>query len=132
MNKIKIAIAVMAAVMMLSTAAVAFAQGTEPPATPTPPAYGQTFWQTFAEKLGVTVDKLQGAFRDALKAVVAQMLQNGKLTQQQADNANSRIDKMPLDKPLGGPFLGGRGFMGRRGEFAFGQPALDAASKSWE
>ena len=115
MNRIKIAMAVMALVLVLGTTTAAFAQGGQPPATPTPPAkseYAQTFWQILAEKLGVTVDKLQTAIRDALKATVSKMLGDGKLTQQQADKINSGIDSMPLDRTPFGGFMDGR-FRGR-------------------
>ena len=125
MSKIKIAIAVMAAVMVLSTSAVAFAQGGEPPATPTPPTAGQTFWQTLADKLGVTLDKLEAAVRDTLKTMVDKALSGGKLTQDQADQAKANIDKMPFDKSPFGQFFGGRGGVG----FAFGKDALDAAAQ---
>jgi hypothetical protein len=129
MNRIKIALAVMALVLALGTTTAAFAQGGQPPATPTPPAnsqYAQTFWQTLADKLGVTVDKLQTAIRDALKATVAKMLGDGKLTQQQADKINSGIDSMPFNRTPFGGFMGGR-FRGRV-EFALGTEALNAAA----
>jgi len=60
----------MTTVMKLSISTGVFAQGSEPPTPPTPLAYGQTFWQTLADKLGLNVDKLYGALHDALKAVV--------------------------------------------------------------
>jgi polyhydroxyalkanoate synthesis regulator phasin len=128
MTKFKIAMAVMAAVMVLSTSAVAFAQTPNPPTPPTPPTAAQTFWQTLADKLGVTVDKLQGAVRDALKSVVAQLLKDGKLTQQQADNADSRIDQFSFNQlPFGG-FFGGRGPGFGRGMMGI-QGILDAAAQ---
>jgi uncharacterized protein (DUF433 family) len=111
--------------MVLSTATVAFAQGNEPPATPTPPNYAQTFWQTLADKLGVTVEKLQSAIRDALTATVNKMLADGKLTQQQADQAKAAIDKLTFNRPLFGQFLGAR----RGAGFAISQAALDAAAQ---
>jgi hypothetical protein len=133
MNKLKVAMAVMAVVMALSVSTVAFAQTPTPPTTPTPQsplsAYNQTFWQTLANQLGTSVDKVQQAVRDALKAVVAQALKNGKLTQSQADAANSRIDKQQFNKPLFGPFLGPRGFGAGRGGFAAGAEINAAATK---
>jgi len=134
MSKLKVAMAVMAAVMALSVSAVAFAQTPTPPATPTPSqsplsAYNQTFWQTLADKLGTSVDKVQQAIRDALKAVVAQALKDGKLTQSQADTANSRIDQQQFNKPPFGPF-GGEGHFGMgRGGFAGGAELNAAAAK---
>jgi hypothetical protein len=124
-TKIKVAMAVMAAVMMLSTSAVAFAQTPNPPTAPT---LGQTFWQTFADKLGVSVDKLQGALREALKATVGQALKDGKLTQSQADTANERIDKMTFDKPLFGQFLAARRQDIVRAGFAIGKEAIETAA----
>ena len=133
MNKYKIAMAVMAVVMVFGTTAVAFAQGPQPPETPTPPTppkaeYNQTFWQSLAQKLGVTVDKLQQAVRDALKETVGKMLSDGKLTQAQADKAQSGIDKLTFDKPLFGQFLGGRRKAEARVKFSVEKVALDAAA----
>jgi len=134
MYKIKVAMAAMAVVMALSVSAVAFAQTPTPPQPSQSSAYNQTFWQTLADKLGTSVDKVQQAIRDALKAVVAQALKDGKLTQTQADDANTRIDKQLFDKPMFGPFWGegrhgmGRGGMGRGG-FAAGAEMDAAAAK---
>ena len=115
MNKIKVAMAVMAVVMALSVSAVAFAQTPTPPQPPQPSAYNQTFWQTLADKLGTSVEKVQQAVRDVLKAVVGQALKNGKLTETQADDANTRIDKQVFDKPMFGAVLGqGRPWDGTR------------------
>jgi len=132
MNKIKIAMAVMVVVMVFGTTAVAFAQGPQPPATPTPPKaeYNQTFWQILAQKLGVSVDKLQTAIRDALKETVGKMLSDGKLTQAQADKAQAGIDKLTFDKPLFGQFLAGRRVAEARATRtrAVGKEALEAAA----
>ena len=135
MNKIKITMAVMAAVLALSMSAVAFAQTPTPPTQPKaamPSPYAQTFWQALATNLGVTVEKLQTAVRDALKSTIAKMLTDGKLTQQQADNANGFIDKLPFNNQPFGGFLGERGFgrMGMRGGFFMGTTAFDAAAKA--
>jgi uncharacterized protein YidB (DUF937 family) len=125
MNKIKIAMAVMAAVMVLSTSAVAFAQTPTPPTSPASPTTGQTFWQTLADKLGVTVDKLEAAVRDTLKTMVDKALAGGTLTQSQADKAKANIDKMPFDRSPFGRFWGPR----RGAGFAIGAEALDAAAQ---
>ena len=128
MNKIKIAMVVMAAVMVLGTSAVAFAQTPNPPTPPAPPTAAQTFWQTLADKLGVTVAILQQDVRDALKAGVAQMLKNGRLTQQQADNLDTHIDQFSFNgSPFGG-FMGRRGFNGGGGLIG-GQGVLNAAAQ---
>ena len=131
MNKIKIAMAVMAAVMVLGTSAVAFAQTPNPPTPPAPPTAAQTFWQTLADKLGVTVAILQQDVRDALKAGVAQMLKNGKLTQQQADNLGTRIDQFSFNRSPFGGFMGKRGYDGGRG-LMDGQGIWDAAAQKLE
>jgi ribosomal protein S20 len=128
MSKFKVGMAVMAVVMALSVSAVALAQTPNPPAQPTSPTPAQTFWQTLASKLGVTVETLQQDVRDALKAVVAQLLKDGKLTQTQADSANTRIDKQLFDKGMFGPFGGGRGFGMRGGMFAGGNAEMAAAA----
>jgi len=128
MSKFKVGMAVMAVVMALSVSAVALAQTPNPPTQPTSPTPAQTFWQTLASKLGVTVETLQQDVRDALKAVVAQLLKDGKLTQTQADSANTRIDKQLFDKGMFGPFGGGRGFGMRGGMFAGGNAEMAAAA----
>jgi hypothetical protein len=126
MNK-KIAMAVMAAVLLLSLATTAFAQTPTPPTQPASPTPGETFWQTLADKLGVTADKLQQAVRDTLKDMVSKALKNGKLTQSQADKATAGIDQMPFDKMPFGRFLGGLGArLGAR--FAMDKVALQAAA----
>ena len=51
------------------------------------------FRTSLAQHLGVTVDKLQQAFKDTAKEMIDQAVKNGKLTQQQADNMKSMIDK---------------------------------------
>ena len=127
-TKLKVAMVVMAAVMMLGISTVAFAQTPTPPTQPTSPTPGQTFWQTLADKLGVSVATLQQDVRDALKAVVAQMLKNGRLTQLQADNLDTRIDQFSFDKSPFGGFMGRRGFGFDRGVFG-AQGVLDAAAQ---
>jgi len=100
MNRnLKLVLASAAAVALLGgglLGAVAFAQTPTPPAGQTP---GDVFWTTLASKLGVSVDTLKAAFRDAAKAVVAQRVKDGALKQDVADQLNQRIDKMPLNQP---------------------------------
>jgi hypothetical protein len=124
--KKKIAMAVTAAVLLLSLTTTAFAQTPTPPTQPASPTPGETFWQTLADKLGVTVAKLQQAVRDTLKEMVSKALKDGKLTQSQADKATAGIDKLPFDKPLFGQFLGGR--RAPFAKFAVDKVALDAAA----
>jgi len=75
-------------------ALVAAAQTPTPPAGQTP---GDVFWATLAAKLNVSQDTLKSAFRDAAKAVVAEGVKAGKFKQEQADQLDKRIDKLPLD-----------------------------------
>ncbi len=84
----------MAVVAMLAVGAFAtvFAAGS-PTATPgtdqSSPA--QTFLQRLANNLGITTDKLQQGLKDTANQYVDQALANGKITQQQADQAKQNI-----------------------------------------
>ncbi|MFN8485269.1 MAG: hypothetical protein U0768_19705 [Anaerolineae bacterium] len=115
----------------------AFAQGPAP--TPTTPTntMDQTFWQSLANKLGITLDRLQQAVKDAAKEAIANGVQNNRLTQTQADSLNQRVDQWTPGQGL--PFeRGGRGGRGPGGSGgpgemhdSFGGPAvLDAAAKA--
>ncbi len=113
-TRIKLAISGLVALALLASGllgAVAFAQTPTPPSgqpttPPAQPTAGDTFWTALASKLGVSADTVRSAVRDAAKAVVAQALKNGKLTQTQADNIDARIDKMPLNQlPVAVPGL---------------------------
>jgi ribosomal protein S20 len=109
MNRnLKLMLASVVAVALLGSGllgAAAFAQTPTPPAGQTPPGGdlrpGDVFWTTLASKLGVSVDSLKVAFRDAAKAVVAQRVKDGTLRVKQdaADKLNQRLDKMPLNQP---------------------------------
>lgn len=105
---LKLMLASVVAVVLLGSGllgAAAFAQTPTPPTGQTPPGGdlrpGDVFWTTLASKLGVSVDSLKAAFRDAAKAVVAQRVKDGTLRVKQdvADKLNQRIDKMPLNQP---------------------------------
>ena len=94
----KFSIAIAAVVVLMAGGAFALIASAQ---TPTPPAGqkpGDVFWTTLAAKLNVSQDALKSAVRDAAKAVAAEGVKAGKLTQEQADKLNERIDKMPLDK----------------------------------
>jgi polyhydroxyalkanoate synthesis regulator phasin len=83
--------------------AVAGAQTNTPAATPAPssttsPATGndtlrQQFLQDLASRLGVSVDTLQGDIRDSEKALIDKGVADGKITQDQANDLKTRIDK---------------------------------------
>jgi len=103
-RKLKLVAASILAVTLLGSSllgAVALAQTPTPPTAQTSgePGPGDVFWTTLASKLGVSVDNLKAAFRDAAKAVVAQRVKDGKLKQELADKLSQRIDKMPLNQP---------------------------------
>ena len=111
----------------------AFAQGPTPaPTTPTN-TIDQTFWQALANKLGITLDRLQQAVKDAAKEAIAGAVSNNRLTQSQADALNQRVDQWTPGQGL--PF-GGRGSEhgfgpGKGGGFEMGgQAVLDAVAKA--
>ncbi|MFN8472396.1 MAG: hypothetical protein U0822_09420 [Anaerolineae bacterium] len=116
----------------------AFAQGPTP-TTPTTPTntMDQTFWQSLASHLGITLDRLTQAVKDAAKEAVASAVQNNRLTQSQADAIDQRVDQWAPGQGL--PFgRGGRGPGGPGGPGGFGPgdhgiggPAvLDAVAKA--
>ena len=92
---------VMAVVLLGLFSSVSLAQTPTPPNPPSsqqaaPPSPGDVFWAALAAKLNVSVDNLKTAFREAAKAVVADLVKDGKLTQTQTDKLNQRIDQLPL------------------------------------
>lgn len=78
---------------------------TAPSATGAPSTSAKTltdlFWQAFAQRLGITVDKAKQAETDARKDALTQAVKQGLLTQSQADAALQRGDRF-------GMFGGGR------------------------
>ena len=91
--------------------AAAYAQET-PAGQPTSTLsdYVDQMWNAVASKLGVERSALDTAMKDAGDDVTAQMVDDGKITQEQADLMKSHIED--------GPGFGIRGFgmmMGRRG-----------------
>jgi hypothetical protein len=59
--------------------------------TPTPSkTWTELYWQSLAQKLGTTVEKLQQATTDARKDALAQAVKQGLLTQAQADRMSQR------------------------------------------
>jgi uncharacterized protein YidB (DUF937 family) len=84
MNKTKFIIAsllVLALLVFGVGGTVALAQGP----TPTGKTWMDLYWQILAQKLGTTVEKLQQAMTDARKEAATQGVQQGLLTQLQAD-----------------------------------------------
>jgi hypothetical protein len=78
---------------------------------------GTTFWDRVAQKLGIDTPKLQEAVKSARTDQIDEAVQNGDLTQKQADALKQRLDQMPDDGP--GRFGGPR----QRGLPPFGGPA---------
>ncbi|TAK67425.1 MAG: hypothetical protein EPO22_02930 [Dehalococcoidia bacterium] len=59
---------------------------------------GKTFLDRVAEKLGIDTPKLQNAIKDARTDQIDEAVQNGDLTQKQADALKQKLDQMPPDK----------------------------------
>ncbi len=72
---------VLALLMAGIGSAVAFVQGSTSGAK----TWSDLFWQTFAQKLGTTAEKLQQTYSDAQKEAATQGVKQGLLTQAQAD-----------------------------------------------
>ena len=134
-----VALALLAALFGASAVGnVALAQGpvstptapANPPPAPPTNALEQTFWQSLANRLGVTIDRLTQAVKDAAKDTIASALQGGSITQQQADALNQRADQWQPGQglPLGGK--GGRGHGGGERGGVGGPESLDAAAQA--
>lgn len=79
----------------------------------------QEFLNAFAAKLGKSPADVLGAFKSVEKDRVAQAVRDGKLTQQQADQANQRIDQaqgLPIGGHGFGPGPGHKGGPGAPGK----------------
>ena len=96
---------------------------------------GSTFLDRVAQKLGIDTPKLQQAITDTRNEDVDSAVQNGDLTQKQADALKQRIQNMP---GFGGRGFGGPGGIGRGGpkggfgpgfEFGLGTGLADASQK---
>lgn len=113
---------------------------TAPSATGTPSTSGapatqsktlsDLFWQAFAQRLGITVDKAQQAETDARKDALTQAVKQGLLTQAQADAALQRLQ----NAGPGGMFgMFGRGGVGNAQNNVYAtirSAGLDAAAKT--
>ncbi len=115
MKKWILAVAGVAAVAMIGTGAVM----AQTPGT----GSGSTFMDRVAEKLGIDTPKLQDAVKGARSDEIDDAVENGDLTQQQADNLKQRLDAMP-EGGAGFGFPGGpKGFRGGPGGMMPGMPA---------
>src|SRR5712692_3258296 len=123
--KLKIIGSVVGVVLAVSIigAGTIWAQGGGPTNTPTAPtapaapAACQQYMQALAQHLGVSVDKLTQAGKDAAKDMVDQAVKDGRLTADQATAAKQRIDQAQ-----GSCGFGGFGFHGFGGFGGFGFP----------
>lgn len=124
--------AVLVAILLMAGigGAVVLAQGPTPTPGTTPSTQGsaptlvQLYLQALAQKLGITVDKLQSAMTSAQSDALDQAVKQGLLTQTQADRLKQR------NAILGVPF-GGLGRGAANNVYAMIQQAgLDAAAKT--
>lgn len=73
-------------------------------------ASGPSFLSRVAQKLGIDEPRLQQAIKDARTDQIDEAVQNGDLTQEQADRLKQRLEQAPGDAPFGLPFKGHGGF----------------------
>ncbi len=97
-----------------AVAVVALGAGVVMAQTATGNGTGSTFLDRVAQKLGIDTPKLQKAITDTRNEDVDTAVQNGDLTQKQADALKQRIQNSPG--------FGGRGFGGPGGFGAHGGP----------
>jgi hypothetical protein len=95
-----------------AVAVVALGAGVVMAQTPTGNGTGSTFLDRVAQKLGIDTPKLQKAITDTRNEDVDAAVQNGDLTQKQADALKERMQNAPG--------FGGRGFGGPGGPEGFG------------
>ena len=107
--------------------AVVFAQSPTP--TPTgAKTWADLYWQTLAQKLGTTVEKLQQAMTDARKDALNQAVKEGMLTQAQADAMLQRQQNVAPGVPFGN--LGPRGGSLNNAHTIIANAELSAAAKT--
>ena len=98
MNRyVKVLIGLVVVALLAGVVAISVASADTPTPTPTPPAAHNTFYNEFVNKLatilGKTPQDTQAAITQAQKDVVSDAVKQGKITQQQADKIDQRIDK---------------------------------------
>jgi hypothetical protein len=112
-----------ATILVGAAGATALAQSAPTPTAPGKPAVqarADAFLNALASKLGKTPDELRGAFKAAEHDMVNQALAAGRITKEQADRLNQRIDQ-----GNGVPFKPGFAMPGR-GHDGKGVPAVNA------
>ena len=136
-----LAILASGALLLAGPVQATFAQAptqTEEPPTAAPAqsgiaAYENIFLDAFAKRLGVTVDAIKNAYAGALGDTLNQAVQDGKITQNQADQIQNKYQNMQNKAALPGfflPFERGLGRFERRGagRFGFGVREFGVAS----
>lgn len=100
-----------AVVLVGAVWATAVAQTVPPPSKPAAQQQADAFLNSLAAKLGKTPDEVREAAKAAQKELVAQALQAGRITQEQANRLNQRIDRsngLPFRPGVVGPGLGAK------------------------
>jgi polyhydroxyalkanoate synthesis regulator phasin len=94
---------------------------------------GPSFLDRVAQKLGIDTPKLKDAITGARQDQIDEAVQNGDLTQKQADALKSRADRLPDGAfGFGGPGMHGKrgpGGPGMGGPFGFGMGLENAGQK---
>jgi polyhydroxyalkanoate synthesis regulator phasin len=123
-------VGVVIAVGIIGGTAVWAQGGTQGGATPAP-KFGQRceeYQAALAQKLGISVEKLQQAQKDTVKDFIDQAVKNGKLPADKAAELKKKIDESKGCAPLGA--VRARG-VAKVGMFRAGlQTGLDAAAKA--
>lgn len=109
----------------------------EPTPTPEPGKaplgeYRDLFLEAFASRLGVTLEKIKEAFSGAFGDALSQAVEDGALTQEQANQMQSHLTERLNQGDLPGFFIpfghpGGRFGPGKHGIAGFGLPAFAEA-----
>lgn len=75
---------------------------------------GSSFLDRVAAKLGIDTPRLEQAIDDARNDQIDQAVQDGDLTEEQAQRLRDRLEGLPGDAPFGGPFGGPGGGFGSK------------------
>ena len=138
-----LAIVVVAAGLLvaLSPTRISFAQAPSPTAPPGPGApakaglsgYTDFFLNAFANRLGVTADKVKEAYTGAISDTLDQAVKDGKLTQAQADQIKTDLTNR-LNQGLLPEFFGFFGFPRKGGfeRFGFGRGIFEGGKGGFD
>ncbi len=107
---------------------------TAPGAATTPSSntktFAQLYWEALAQRLGITVDKLQQAATDARTDAINQAVKQGLLTQTQANQLLQRLQNTPPGTFFGFDKRGGVPNPQNNAMTAIRNAGLDAAAKT--